>query len=667
MKRLFPYLAFVLIWVGFSYPFFFQGKIPAPLDFLVNFYIPWDNYNDFPVKNPAISDVVSQIIPWKIFNANEMRAGRIPIWNPLNLAGTPQLGNWQSGVLYPTNWLFLLLPIKTAWSLHILFQPLLAGWFTILYLRSLKVSKVASLFGALAFSYGGFMTTWLEWGTLGHAMLYLPLALFAVDKVESSKYKVKSSRYLFLLYAALALSWLAGHPQLSLYITIMVSIYYAFRFWNNYKNKFKLLIVISLNCYIVPLLIAAPQVLPGVQTYLGSVRDMVDGRSWAKAFLIKPYGLFTFLAPDFFGNPVTRNNWSDFSYVEMSGYIGIVGLVLVSVSLKKSDLTRKFAVVMIAICLLLAVDNPISRWIINLKLPMISSSSPARLMGIISFWLAILAAKGMDDLKLLIKNNQLRKILLPVGIIGMLLIGMWLWTFVSQNPNISVARRNLIWPSFIFLAFLFFITITRRQFLLLAICLSLLAMSDLFRFHHKFVPYSNSEYWYPEIPVLTTLKKLGGRSFGLLDANLNLSESLASLDGYDPLIQQQYVELTYPKDKLMERNRITGPFLDKGMSRTIDLLNKLGVKWIAQPVIHGANSWELRLWEYPNQFIKIWSDEKYEIFENTKAAGFQAEPVVGMRDNQRELFIIGIWVSMTTGILVLFWNLLDNGLYEKHK
>ena len=127
------YLVFFLIWITFSYPFFFQDKVPAPLDFLVNFYAPWDAYYDGPIKNSALSDVDSQIIPWKIFNAEELKNGRIPLWNPYNLAGTPHLGNWQSGVLYPTTLLFLFLPITVAWSLHILSQPLLAGIFMILF------------------------------------------------------------------------------------------------------------------------------------------------------------------------------------------------------------------------------------------------------------------------------------------------------------------------------------------------------------------------------------------------------------------------------------------------------------------------------------------------------------------------------------------------------
>ena len=134
---------------------------------------------------------MNQIIPWKTFTAYRLRHGIIPLWNPYNLSGAPHLANWQSGVLYPTNLLFLLLPFTTAWSFHILFQPLLAGLFMILYLRTFSLSSYSSLLGALAFSYGGFMTVWSEWGTLGHALLWLPLALYGVEKIRKPKFNIR--------------------------------------------------------------------------------------------------------------------------------------------------------------------------------------------------------------------------------------------------------------------------------------------------------------------------------------------------------------------------------------------------------------------------------------------------------------------------------------------
>ncbi len=672
-----PYLFFFLIWVVFSYPFFFQGKIPAPLDFLVNFYAPWDAYYDAPIKNSALSDVVSQIIPWKIFNAEELKSGRIPLWNSYNLAGTPHLGNWQSGVLYPTTLLFLFLPTPLAWSLHILLQPLAAGIFMILFLRSLKLSGAASLIGATAFAYGGFMTTWFEWGTLGHALLWLPLALYGI---QGKKEEGRRKREFILTIFALTMSLLAGHPQTSFYVFLTTIGYYLYRNWGDQSKQS--LFPVSCFLFLVPLLLAALQVLPGVQVYLNSARSLVDGTSWAKAFLIPVSGLLTFLAPDFFGNPVTRNSWSNFSYVEMQGYVGILTFVLslVSVvSIKRPGLAAarpgliKFLIGMVVAALVLATNNPAANWLIDLRIPIISTSSPARLMGVIGFGLAVLGAFGFETFIKLLREGKVRELVKPAAAIAVILGGMWLW----NNP---VSRRNLILPSLLMSAVIISVFIipvlswnlsriksgTSHRFrvkhgmTLIFYFLLLTSIFDIFRFHHKFTPYMDISMWYPQLPVLTELGNRPGRSFGLLDGNLNLPFRIYSLDGYDPLVNSEYVKLTYPAEELAKRNRVTGPYLPKGNSKTIDLISRLGVKWMVDSATPGGAPWDLRLWEYGDQFQAVWKDEKYQILLNIGAVSEIVGPNSWLRVWQYRLFILGSGVSgmtmITLGLTRKLWH-----------
>lgn len=658
--KLRPYLIFLFIWIIFSYPFFFQGKIPAPLDFLVNFYAPWDAYYDSPIKNSGLSDVVSQIIPWKIFNGQELRAGRVPLWNPYNLAGTPHLGNWQSGALYPTTLLFLIFSDQVAWSLHILLQPLLAGIFMILFLRQLRITDSASLIGGIVFAYGGFMTTWLEWGTLGHALLWLPLALYGIQR---KKEEGRGKKGLILTIFALTMSLFAGHPQTSIYVIITVTGYYIYR---NIKNTTKFsLFLVPCSLFLIPLLLASPQIFPSIQVYSESARNLVDGRSWAKAFLIKPAGLLTFLAPDFFGNPTTGNSWSDFSYVEMSGYIGIVALLLALVGACKTSL--KFFALIIPAAIILATDNSVSRLLIDLKLPIISDSSPARIMGLIDFSLAVLAAFGLDSFTGLIKEKKIKSLNSRIYFIAAIMAGMWLWTFVSTNPNALVARRNLIFPSAILMVFStafggsmilkkMNIVNNKGLSLLLVSCFLFLVSLDLFRFHHKFTPYSDVKNWYPEVPVITKLKSSSGRIFGTLEANLNLPFRLKSIDGYDPLINRKLVLMTYDPQALSTRNRITSPDFPKGNAQTITLLGKLGVKRIIDSAVPGGNSWDLRLWEYGDQFRLDWRDVKYQILYNTQAQELEVEPIAGVKNGQLKLFKLGVLTSGATVFGMLIWR-----------
>ncbi|MBI2010527.1 MAG: YfhO family protein [Candidatus Chisholmbacteria bacterium] len=49
------------------------------------------------------------------------------------------------------------------------------------------------------------------------------------------------------------------------------------------------------------------------------------------------------------------------------------------------------------------------------------------------------------------------------------------------------------------------------------------------------------------------------------------------------------------------------------------LLNLLSVKYVIQPTVHGAQPWELHLWEYPDQFELLYDDGNYQIFHNKYA------------------------------------------------
>lgn len=642
------YFWFVFIWIIFSYPFFFRGRIPAPLDFLVDFYSPWEQYYNLPVKNASLSDVVSQIIPWKLFNSQELKAGWIPVWNPYNLGGTPQLGNWQSGVFYPTTLLFLVLPDMIAWSFHILLQPLLAGMFMLLFLRSFFISKISSLMGAVIFAYGGFMTSWFEWGTLGHAILWLPLALYGIKK--------KKSRISLLTIFALTMSLLAGHPQTSIYVMITVIGYYIYSNINK-VTKFSLL---SVSCFLffIPLLISSPQIFPSIQVYMESAKNLIDGTSWARSFLINPVNLLTMFSPDFFGNPVTRNNWDSFSYVEMSGYVGLSALFLAMAGFTMASVKSKFFALLIFTALIFAIDNPLSRMLINLKIPVISGSSPSRLMGIVDFSLAVLAAFGLDIISKIDKKRLLKYMAAVLIVFAAVFAGMWIWTFISINPSALVTRRNLIFPSLI-LGSVIAVSISlsfvsKKIYSLLFTLYFLLSVFDLFRFHHKFNPFSLKEYWYPDVPVLSEIAKRTGRVFGGFEGNMNIQYHIKTIEGYDPLINKEIVKMTFSPQELSQKNRIVSPNFPKGEPSTIEFLNKMGVKWIVDYAVPGNGPWDYRLWKYGDQFRMDWRDASYQILYNTKAVEEEFEPIIEMKNSQYFLLKLGLAVSVVTCFGILF-------------
>ena len=178
-SRFWPIFFIVVVWILFSYPYFFHNKVPYSSNYQVNHFAPWDAYPKFagPVKNGAMPDVVDQVYPWRHLAIQIWKSGQIPLWNPYSFAGTPLLANYQSAVLSPFNMLFFILPFIDGWSILVLLQPLLAGLFTYIFVRSLNKSIRASFIYSVSFIFCGFIVVWMGYATLGCAAPFLPLTL----------------------------------------------------------------------------------------------------------------------------------------------------------------------------------------------------------------------------------------------------------------------------------------------------------------------------------------------------------------------------------------------------------------------------------------------------------------------------------------------------------
>jgi len=75
----------------------------------------------------SIRDHTDYFQPLRYHTADVLRHGHLPLWNPYNASGEPWLANPQTGVFYPPQWLFLILPFATAYTLFLLFHVVVLG------------------------------------------------------------------------------------------------------------------------------------------------------------------------------------------------------------------------------------------------------------------------------------------------------------------------------------------------------------------------------------------------------------------------------------------------------------------------------------------------------------------------------------------------------------
>lgn len=631
MRKFLHFLIIPFVVVIFFYQFLVTGLQPIPADTIIGLYHPLrdlyakDYPRGIPYKNSLITDPVRQQYPWRKLVIEAEKNQILPLWNPYNLAGTPLLANFQSGAFYPLNIIFFYLPFNVAWSYLILLQPLLAGIFLYLYLSNLKLSKPASILGAITFSFCGFSVAWLEWGTIIHTALWLPLVLLAIDKiVSSSKYQVVSIKdkktivWSLAYIGSLTVSFFAGHLQTFFYLALLSLVYFLARWFQFGKSKKVLSIYIILNTIFIS--ITSIQWIPTLQFISLSARN-IDLDWHENGWFIPWEHLIQFVAPDFFGNPVTLNYFGVWNYGEFVGYVGILPLILSLFALFfRRDRKTLFFGTAFFLSLVFSLPTFFAKLPFILQIPFIDTSQPTRILFVTGFSMAVLAALGFDRFQ-----KSAKGIAYPVGFVGLILI--FLWCFVNfggkyvSAENLLVARQNLIFPTAIFVAsvgviFLYsLLGLLRRKNLKEAILYLFIVVVafDLLRFGLKFNPFTKQEYLFPPTSSIEFLQKNIGHyrymtaDSRILPPNFSIAYKIQSIDGYDSLYLRRYGELIAASER--GNANISPPF---GFNRIInphsyasEFINLVGVKYIL--TLSDINSQNL---------VKVFQEGETQIYEN---------------------------------------------------
>ena len=638
-------ILFLVIPLLFFYQTILFGKLPFPGDLLVGEYAPYNSYHflgyevgSYPNKGQNF-DVLELLYPAKHFSIESLKGMEMPFWNPYIFSGTPHLASLQSGSFYPLNLFFFLLPFTYAWTIYIFIQPVLAGVFTFLFLRELGIRPKGSFFGAISFAFSSYLTVWMQYGNIGHSILWLPLLMFF-----SLRFIKKPSLGLSLgIIIGLTFSLLAGYIQTSFYVFIFLLAFTTFNIFSLEKKGRILTLAKTLPIFILPLLLSSLQLLPTFELLSNSTRTSYSIDSFVK-LLIPKIHLATLFAPDFFGNPATRNYWLDGTYIERVSYFGIVPLILgLFAVFKRQNLIVWFFLSSAVVALFLSFDNFIARTIYSLNIPLLSSAVPTRLMFVFCFSSSTLAAFGFDLLEKSVKKD--RYLLLSLLIVGSILLSLWVFVYLANSffpgqswlPNLAISKRNLILPTGIFsLSALFiiahFYTTNFRRYTLIG--LIFLTIFELFYFFQKITPFSPKESVYPQTEVLSQLKKIQGidRSWGYgsgyIEPNIQTYEKIFSTDGYDALHVKDYSELVStskgisgPDSLARSETEVVRGFGEEDLRKNVfrqNILNLLGVKY----VLHKVDSKDLPP-DYKtfgdSVYKLVWHKDRWQIYENKNA------------------------------------------------
>jgi uncharacterized membrane protein YfhO len=638
LEKFWPYLLIILVALLFFFPVF-KGQIPFPGDLLVN-ENPYRNesflgFNPGSYPNKAQGpDVITEIYPWRQFSVQELKKGNIPFWNPYNFSGNPQMANFQTAIFYPLNIFYYLFSFNLAWTIIIFLQHILAGIFMYLFLKkSLKLEKFASLIGGIAFAFCSSIVVWLEYGNIGHTLLWLPLTLLFVERVYK---KLNIFNYLALVLI-LSFTILAGYIQMAFYIFLIAIIYYfyllgikGFKRINLKKTTLFLLV------FIFPIFLTAYQLLPTLALFSSSTRGAYSLSQIGNMLMPIKY-LVTIFAPDFFGNPATRNYWIDGTYIERVMFPGILILFFATLAISKAKHPRKlFFLITAFIVLILTTNLPGVKYFYLLPIPVITTTIATRALAIFVFCIVVLAAIGIDYWH---KSKQW-KTLLPIFFVGMyllILVITFLWpSLFSGGPlDIKVAQRNLLLPTFfaILCAVIFYFGFKFKK--IAATLFTIILILDLFYSFNKITPFAPSSFTYPKTPVMEFIKgnaginRFWGYGSAYVPSNFQSVDGSYSPEGNDPLHIKTYSELlassktgNLPQVLPRPDANIAPGYGTSDLRENLfrqRILNLLGVKYI----LHKNEAVEPSEPDVavftPDIYKLVWNKSPLQIYENKKA------------------------------------------------
>ena len=182
-------------------------------------------------------DFSDQFVTFGAYQYARFSAGEVPLWNPYNNGGMPFIADTQAAAFYPprlatialanwsSGWTYHALELEM--TFHVLFYVLALYALVRRMTLGARGSHVGGLIAALVGGFGGYMTGYppLQLALL-EAGVWLPLGVLGVFEATRTEFRW---RPLLLTGLALGLSWMAGHPQTSFFLTYLLVAFFAFR------------------------------------------------------------------------------------------------------------------------------------------------------------------------------------------------------------------------------------------------------------------------------------------------------------------------------------------------------------------------------------------------------------------------------------------------------
>ncbi|BAU09728.1 hypothetical protein LEP3755_02030 [Leptolyngbya sp. NIES-3755] len=317
------------------------------------------------------------------------------LWTSLLFGGFPSLADPQMQTWYPLSVLFALFQ---AWNVYTVIAFVLASCFLYGYVYHLTESRKAAIVSGLTYGLSGFMISHLHHTSMIHVAAWIPLLLWSLEYQRTQP----DQRWLAIGAIAASGCVLGGHPQITLYGLVSAIAYSVVLGWTAPIGRIQYyrsaLITLGLG-----ILLSAIQVIPTAE-FLGlSVRSEMTFEGFISYSLPAwqlPMLLFPFFASGWTTPSLSSLYWGEWGWVELTGYIGFLPLLLTAVTVRAHPNRRLiwFWIGWGVFSLLLALGDttPVAEWVYHLVPGYNKFRAQGRNFIIVHLAVSVLAGLGAD-------------------------------------------------------------------------------------------------------------------------------------------------------------------------------------------------------------------------------------------------------------------------------
>ena len=348
-------------------------------------------------------------LPMRHLFQQALEANDTVLWTPSIFSGFYMHGEGQVGLFHPFHQLlYRLLPLGIAFNLELIANYVAAFGGMVVFLRRLRFSGAASLFGAMLFAFSGFNLLHHHHVNMVAIVAHLPWLLAAADVLIGDDRRRARTLAIAAVAALLASEFLLGFPQGVWWNALTLAGFAVLRAGE--VGRWRRLLPCA-AAVAIGVLLAGIQLLPSADAAAHSMRAGLPG-DFALTYSMHPFNLFQLWSPYFFA----RGAYSRTDYMwlhEFGIYSGaILPVALIWVWIRRRALGERQALIVAAsafavVMLILALGHYGGLAVLLTHVPVLQSlRAPVRYVVLVQFALVILAAIAFEDLAAIVDGRR---------------------------------------------------------------------------------------------------------------------------------------------------------------------------------------------------------------------------------------------------------------------